>query len=489
MQYLTKLTSLELEGSAAIQGLPAGLLSLSALIGLRRLHIPQVGYNYSTSLLWVTEMLQLTSLQIGPRPFTYDTRAPFSALSQLQQLVFSCGDSRVYPTMHGTREGVYDPQLLEDLPSSLTQLQLNWTGVGPLDIVQAPALAMLTAMQHLVLVCGDQHGGEGGIMPQYLASMLQLRVLKLHGLHADAMPVLLDVLPGMIQLEELELELDVYPLLQELQQQQLQPLLVPLPEEEHWRYAALLPPSPALRRVAFYSVADSVGGFIPALPAGCAAHLLAAGRVYPLLQELLLTPHGDAGNVYSGDYTHVPQVFGAGDMGRLVACCPNLESLRIPGTVQRDVDFSPLLQLPRLTELSLAGDAIDDDVAQGVLRRLTQLRQLEVVCSNGLTDVGMLALTSLRQLTYLLMKECGIAEQPLYHFHGSVELTATKGRDAVPDPAPDVWKQLLQLCINSDICCPIIAAALNAADPPAGPQQQQQQQDPAGMEMNQAEAV
>jgi hypothetical protein len=80
----------------------------------------------------------------------------------------------------------------------------------------------------------------------------------------------------------------------------------------------------------------------------------------------------------------------------------------------------------------LAGHAVDDDVAQGVLQRLTRLRQLEVEFSYGLTDVGMLALTSLRQLSYLHLEMCGIAEQPLYQFEGIVDLTATKGGDIVP---------------------------------------------------------
>jgi hypothetical protein len=398
LPYLTRLTALELEGNAGIQGLPAGLHSLSVLSSLQRLHIPNVSSSNGMALLWITQMQQLTSLELPPAALEYNTPAPFRDLQQLQQLVIT--------------EDVYHPGLLQDLPPSLTHLQLNWRGSGQLDSAKAPALTTLTAMQHLELTCTDKHHGNGGIDPQYLASMQQLRVLKLRGVHAGALGALLDAMPGLTQLEELDTHLDV----------------LPLSEEQHAHYAAQLPPSPVLRRVALYRLGQMPSPAMGALPVGCATHLFAPGRIYPGLQELQLIAGGDDGYTGAEDYADLPQLFGPEGMSRLVAACPNLQSLWIPGVVQPGVDMSPLLQLTGLTKLGLAGEAVNDNMSHNVLRRLAGLQHLDLSYAEGLTDVGLLALTSRRQLTQLQTQCCGIAAQPLYHFHGDVDLTATVDR-------------------------------------------------------------
>ncbi|KAF6259703.1 hypothetical protein COO60DRAFT_1460004 [Scenedesmus sp. NREL 46B-D3] len=353
---------------------PAGLQFLSVLSGLQLLRMP----NASQHLPWLTQLRQLTSVELRPAVFT---------------------------------------------------------------------------MQHLDISVSRFRYVEDGLVPQFLASMQQLRLLKLGGLHRAALPVLLAAMPGLTRLEELELTGFEYQ-----EQQPLPEEEQPLPEEERPCYSALLPSSPALRKVAVHGLADAY-----MLPAGCAAQLLAPGRAFTCMRELTLANCQDGGQLYEQLIEGMPHLFGPGDIGRLAACCPNLEVLCIPGAVQSGLDMRPLLQLTGLTQLALAGAAVTDDLAAAVLRRLKRLQILDVAFAEGLTDVGLLALTSLRQLTSLQISDCGIMAQELHYFHADVDLTAAQSRTSQRHPL-DVWQQLLHLCITSETCCPRIVAALEAAE-------------------------
>jgi hypothetical protein len=216
LSHLTQLTGLELLRTD-IPGISAELQPLSALSGLRLLRLP----NTRSRALWITRLRHLTQLEINPCTVNHSTPAAFSGMQQLQQLVF-------------TDAAVFDPQLLAGLPASLTRLDLEWENDQPLSASTVPALTCLTAMQHLDLT---SKRGSSGITPDFLRRMRRLRVLKLGGLHRDALVTLLDNMPSLTQLEELQLARYM---------RNVQPLL----EEQRAHYAALLPPSPVLRRVA-----------------------------------------------------------------------------------------------------------------------------------------------------------------------------------------------------------------------------------------------
>jgi hypothetical protein len=110
----------------------------------------------------------------------------------------------------------------------------------------------------------------------------------------------------------------------------------------------------------------------------------------------------------------VPYMFEGEDISRLVTCCPNLKTLCVPGTVQPGADFSPLLQLNRLAQLELKGAAVTDDTAASVSRQLTSLQHLDITYSDGVTDVSLLSLTTLRQLTRLRLLDCGLKTEEGY---------------------------------------------------------------------------
>jgi hypothetical protein len=241
-------------------------------------------------------------------------------------------------------------------------------------------------------------------------------MLQLEGVNRDALPVLLEVMPGLTQLEDLEISgfaHDVPPAADEQ------------PDLQDVDYSALLPPSPVLRRVVLHGVADTYY-----LPSGCAGQLFAPGRTFPGMHELQLTDTKLDGQPYEDLYRPewVPYMFGREDICRLVTCCPNLKMLSVPGTVQPGVDFRPLLQLNKLTQLELKGAAVTDDTAASVLRQLTRLQHLSITHSEGLTDVILLSLTTLKQLTRLQLLGCGLEVEENYV--GGVSLNALHKRRA-----------------------------------------------------------
>lgn len=69
----------------------------------------------------------------------------------------------------------------------------------------------------------------------------------------------------------------------------------------------------------------------------------------------------------------------------------------------------PLLQLTALSDLCIGGEVVNDDVVIDVLSQLSSLRTLHVINARAITDRGLLALTALRQLTWLAVGGCGIS--------------------------------------------------------------------------------
>jgi hypothetical protein len=410
---LTSLTGLELLKYGKVKG-PNGRLpstavhALSALSRLRLLRLPDV----EEQLLWLPELRQLTNLEVRAEVFRQGdgpgvaVPAPFSSMQQLQQLVITHDTHRC--------RSVYNAQLLEDLPRSLTRLEFEWAVADQLNDGTVPTLASLTAMQHLRILSSRRGHNSSHVLPQFLASMQNLRVLQLQGVNRDALPVLLEVMPALTQLEDLEISgvPREWPPFADADADE-QPAL---------QYSALLPSSPVLRRVVLHGVADTYY-----LPSGCAAQLFAPGRMFPGMHELRLTDTKSNLQAYEDivfDPEQVPYVFEAEDLSRLVTCCPNLKTLCVPGTVQPGADFAPLLQLHAFTHLGLRGAAVTDDTAASVLRQLTGLQHLDITCSQGVTDVSLLSLTTLKQLTRLQLRDCGLTVEE--EMRGSVGLNSSR---------------------------------------------------------------
>jgi hypothetical protein len=236
---LASLTGLELLKYGKVKGpdgrLPSGAVhALSAVSGLQMLRLPDV----EEQLLWLPELRQLTILEVRAEAFRQGTGpgvavpAPFSSMQQLQQLAITHDTHRC--------RSVYNAQLLEGLPRSLTRLEFAWAVADQLNDSTVPALASLTAMQHLRILSSRRGHNSSHVLPQFLASMQNLRVLQLQGVNRDGLPVLLEVMPGLTQLEDLEISgapREWPPFAADEDADELPAL----------QYSALLPPSPVLR--------------------------------------------------------------------------------------------------------------------------------------------------------------------------------------------------------------------------------------------------
>jgi hypothetical protein len=147
-------------------------------------------------VLCLQQLTQLTSFKVEPYYFPRGAEAPFSALQQLQHL-------KLTSSLQDSQTGV-----LAKLPVSLTHLELCWGGKRDLDMPSAPAIATLTALQTFKVPYNDSSrapAAGGGVNPQLLAHMQQLRVLDLDQLSSNALPALLQVMPRLSNLQQLEL--------------------------------------------------------------------------------------------------------------------------------------------------------------------------------------------------------------------------------------------------------------------------------------------
>jgi hypothetical protein len=194
LAHLTSLTALTL--SNVKYGLSDNLAGLSALTGLQQLllghlQLPplqdqedqedetqpplpvlellfqkqeqrrqQLWPNAVTSLY---QLSRLTQLELHHKQAPLSAPRLFAHMQQLQEL-----------KLLGARVECTD--VLQDLPASVTKLELAWMG-SPLSSSAVPALACLTSLQHLVL----DADGSAGFEPSLSSSMQQLRVLSLRG--------------------------------------------------------------------------------------------------------------------------------------------------------------------------------------------------------------------------------------------------------------------------------------------------------------------
>jgi hypothetical protein len=422
---LTSLTALALDNVSC--GLADGLAGLSALTGLQQLllgrlhlakpphqqlqnaaqiqqHLMQRALDYQQpwrgALNSLHHLSQLTQLELRARLELGQAPGLFQHMQQLQELKL-------------LQATVVCPDALQDLPASITMLELSWDASSQLSSSTVPSLARLTAMQHLTVDAAD----SGGLHPGFISSMKQLRILNLAGpmdggaqqqqqqlgnagaaAAAAVAPLraLLDALPGFTQLEDLAIsntsEAD----------------MEPLPASDVGRYAALLPAS---TRLEFLQLTWQQGCL---LPSDCWQHVFAAGWQLPQLKDLRIGLaervwdfHSDADVVAL--VAEQDPCLGHDELTRLVQRCPALELLRIPGLVQPDVDWSPLTALTALTGMCIGGDAVDDNAASMALAQLTGLQSLQIHHAPHMTDQGLLEMSALRRLTRLGAWDCGFS--------------------------------------------------------------------------------
>jgi hypothetical protein len=424
---LTSLTALSLENVK--YGLSDAVTGLSALTGLQQLllgplQLPPIDTpqtqegktqlprpmiellrltheNRRQQQLWpnvvtsLYQLSQLTQLELHNQPVPLLAPRLFAHMQQLQEL-----------KLLGAR--VNGPGVLQDLPASLTKLELTWRGSRRLSSSTVPALACLTSLQHLVLEAHE----SGGIDPSLISSMQQLRVLSLRGAmfrdsqqHGDqaaaaAAPLcrLLDALSQLSKLESLAII--------STSQGEVQAL----PAHDTAKYSALLSASAHLTQLQLCW--EGEGSWL--LPEDCWQHVFAAGVQRPQLKELWVgIPQRVLEDQVLDDLAEAivaGACVGPGDVDRLAQCCPALEYLSVPGMVQVEEHLDPLTALTALTGLFVGGEAVSDDAISSALAPLTGLQRLQIYQAPDMTDQGLLALSALRQLTTLGASNCGISE-------------------------------------------------------------------------------
>jgi hypothetical protein len=369
---LSSLTALDLE---SVSLLTFSLEALTALTVLQRLRLVNISAAAASATaqprgaLCLQLLTQLTSVILQPLSmFPEGAVAVFSSLKRLQKLVIDrCSWGSQQP------DGPQQEAMLAKLPLSLTRLQLDLPGVR-FNKSALPALACLTALQHLKICQQGWNAHPRGVCPNFMSSMQQLRVLRLAQL--TALQPLLAAMPSLTRLEVLHLASSGS--------------TPPLPEGQVQQYTALLPPSNTLSTV---SIFGSV------LPSCGVHHIFAAGRQYPGLTALTLNGCQPVVGERSTQ---------ADGITLLAACCPGLQQLCLSDMVQPGENLLPLQQLPSLTRLELDSRvAILNGIRvcpclfdAGELTQLTGLRHLRRR-SAALTAADAMKLTSLSQLTEL----------------------------------------------------------------------------------------
>jgi hypothetical protein len=277
--------------------------NLQRLRQLRLLDIKEAGSSSPSDTqpgrtLCLEQLTQLTSVTLQSLSmFPVGARAVFSTLQQLRQL-------EVLQPCEDTQGEQAD--LLRSLPPSLTMLQLQ--------LVEAPMLNTatfwlqgVTALRHLQLTTAqkvDCHLSGIVIDRQTLRSMLDLQVLLLQGISGDAFRPILQAMPSLRRLQTVQLHGgsggDLYRL----------PGRLPRLEE----YRALLPPSSSLQQFSIKLPGS-------AMRDGCWQHVFTSqhGRALSGLKKLSVDTRDGTSSLH------------AGDMRRLVECCPGLEQLQLQG--------------------------------------------------------------------------------------------------------------------------------------------------------------
>lgn len=333
-------------------------------------------------------VLKLTGVDVGAA-----AAQQLSAMPRLQELSIDLCDGMT-------------ASCLDSLPGSLTSLYMQDNRHGPDRPILPPQLHRLTSLRHL-------HTDFGAVQPALLAGLLQLQHLQLEScsllpiepLAADAdsndagAAALLAALPYLTQLQHLQVQVPYFRCGD-----------VPL---------ALFSALTASSHLTHLYMSSDVGQM---LPPGAAQHMFPAGRQLPQLRCLDFSTNADEWEECCID---------AAGLAAIARCCPNLQQLKITGAWGSDADATALLQLPAsCTELEVGGPAFTD-AAAAVVAQLTHLQRLSLHdAAAGLTDIGLLGLTSLRGLSSLAVCYCkGLSEEVVpkpdddeYDFGGSLYL-------------------------------------------------------------------
>jgi hypothetical protein len=289
------------------------------------------------------QLVQLTCLSLERTGMDGTALEAVSHLTQLQRLHLT-DECRDFEDDEGQL-----PLHIQHLPSSLTQLKLENSGVscigdGPNNGQQRQQLRELR-----LSFAGSRFQLEA------VAHMTSLTHVCIHdALDAENFAGLLD---GLSQLQQLQ-RIEVVAANEDAQ---------PLPPAAS--YAALTASSHLTTLLLSDCCMQSVA----------ARHMFAAGRRVPHLQQLEITPHelrllGFSLTMYTvdevRDYSLVLQ---PGYAAQLVACCPNLRSLSLLwAPMSADASsLQPLTLLTHLTSLRVGGDGWGNQAAIDVLSRMT----------------------------------------------------------------------------------------------------------------------
>jgi Leucine-rich repeat (LRR) protein len=139
------------------------------------------------------------------------------------------------------------------------------------------------------------------------------------------------------------------------------------------------------------------------LPKGAVQHMFSPARQLQALQRLPMSTN-ECQNSGPNDWC----IDSAGLLS-IMSSCPRLLHMDITGSVQPGADLSPLLQLPQSCTSLYMGGAAFSDTSMHVLLQLQQLKELTWECSPKLTDLGLEQLTAL-DLRSLCVEGCGLSE-------------------------------------------------------------------------------
>jgi hypothetical protein len=324
------------------------------------------------------------------------------------------------PCQHRAPVGLHQPTsppLLLLLP--LSSASAAWAAAAAagktLDLSPA-SIGLLSAFTHLhhLEISGGTCFDPATLVPLTALTHLQLRDVDRSS--ATTVSNLSNPQQQQQQLQGSAAVLAILPYLQELRDLELSPGLLPPPYCPVQQYSALT----------FSRHLTCLDLYHCQLTTGAAAAMFGGGRVLSELRCVRMTqppevrrnwglavvgigadqpPSSAEGGVgSSSSSSDAGPPFGPGSFATLVSCCPALEQLWITAAVAPGVDLTPLQRFTGLTELQLGGEGVDDGVAENVLGTLGQLQRLDLVGSPGFTDVGLVHLTGLQQLTSLQVR-------------------------------------------------------------------------------------
>lgn len=245
---------------------------------------------------------------------------------------------------------------------SLTLLRLS-SAAYPLSPASTPGLGELRGLKHLEVASSRE------LNPAVLENMTALQHLGIIDTSLSPRGVSPSAAVGIATL------LRLLPSLQQLTSLVLTDCL-------NWPQApgdyAALTASPRLARLVLRS---------SSFPQGAAQHMFSQHKQLPQLTQFVML---------STWPEHVS--LEAGDIARLVRCCPALKHAEIDLSQQSVEQLQPLTQLKALTQLTASGVG---DAVLPALGQLLSLKHLDLEKPGELTNKGLLGLTTLTALTHL----------------------------------------------------------------------------------------